>query len=409
MKILRLTHGIGLILFTTFLQGQTDSLNININTNKAIHQNDPEVKDVLDLLRKKGKTFDKADSNNIRKKPRFTVVPFVGYTLQTRLAAIVAGNVAFYSDQNALTNQSAISISMSYSQNNQIILPILSNIWTKRNKFNLLGNWRFYKYPEQTFGLGGNSKTGNKVKIDYNYFLFREAVLKKLHRSAYYAGIGYNLSYHTQIKQITSTSGAITDFDRYGRTASSISSGISGHFIFDNRGNTINPPKGSYVNFTGYAYSKILGSNDDWQSLILDMRKYISVGRAKNVFAVWSYAWFTYGGKVPYLDLPSTGWDAYSNTGRGYIQSRFKGKNLLYLEAEYRFRITKNGILGGVLFGNAQSVSDWPGNKFTVISPAGGAGLRIKLNKHSGTNLAIDYGIGMNGSGGLFLNVGEVF
>ena len=124
--------------------------------------------------------------------------------------------------------------------------------------------------------------------------------------------------------------------------------------------------------------------------------------------ALWNYNWFTFNSKAPYLDLPSTGWEVYP-LGRGYIQSRFRGPNLLYLEAEYRFRISRNGLFGGVVFTNAQSVSDWPGNKFTAIHPAVGTGIRIKLNKYSGTNLSIDYGVGLQGSRGLFINIGEVF
>ena len=64
-------------------------------------------------------------SSNRNGKPIITVVPFVGYTLQTRLAGIIAGNVAFYQDKDQETNQSVISISLSYSQNNQIIFPII--------------------------------------------------------------------------------------------------------------------------------------------------------------------------------------------------------------------------------------------------------------------------------------------
>ncbi len=81
----------------------------------------------------------------------------------------------------------------------------------------------------------------------------------------------------------------------------------------------------------------------------------------------------------------------------------------MYLEAEYRFGILKNGLLGGVVFTNAQSVTDWPSNKFTTIYPAAGAGIRIKLNRHSAANLSIDYAIGIGGSNGIFINLGEVF
>jgi hypothetical protein len=82
---------------------------------------------------------------------------------------------------------------------------------------------------------------------------------------------------------------------------------------------------------------------------------------------------------------------------------------MLYLESEYRFGITKNGLFGGVLFANAQSFSGAPSMRLQSVQPGAGAGIRIKLNKKSNTNIAIDYGFGTQGSQGLFVNVGEVF
>jgi len=57
------------------------------------------------------------------------------------------------------------------------------------------------------------------------------------------------------------------------------------------------------------------------------------------------------------------------------------------------FSITRNGLLGGVIFGNVESVPNSISDNIQSVIPAGGLGLRIKINKFSGTNLAIDYGI----------------
>jgi hypothetical protein len=61
------------------------------------------------------------------------------------------------------------------------------------------------------------------------------------------------------------------------------------------------------------------------------------------------------------------------------------------------------------LFANAQTLSGAPGTRLQAVQPAYGPGLRIKLNKVSRTNIAVDYGIGREGSKGLFINVGEIF
>jgi hypothetical protein len=82
---------------------------------------------------------------------------------------------------------------------------------------------------------------------------------------------------------------------------------------------------------------------------------------------------------------------------------------MVYGEAEYRYKITRNGLLGGVFFVNAESFSAAPGTQLQGIQPAFGPGLRLKLNKTSRTNICIDYGFGRQGSNGLFINVGEIF
>lgn len=407
MKFLKLNLLIYFFLLLSNLFSQVDSSILVLSKKDSLLNATNNGQDMIDVLGIK--RFGDNVSSNRNGKPIITVVPFVGYTLQTRLAGIIAGNVAFYQGKDQETNQSVISISLSYSQNNQIIFPIISNLWSRKNKFNFLGNWRYYKFPEQTFGLGGKKSDSDRTKLDYSYFIFKESVMIRFENSFYYAGLGYNLSYHLNIQEIKNANVLISDFEKYGNTKNSISSGISIITLFDNRGNTINPPKGLYLNITYSPFLKIFGSNNNWQSVVLDFRKYFKLGNSENVLAIWNYNWFTFNGKAPYLDLPSTGWDTYSNVGRGYIQSRLRGENLVYMEAEFRFKISNNGMFGGILFGNAQSVTNWPDNTFTDIYPAVGAGLRIKLNKDSGTNLSIDYGIGIKGSKGLFINLGEVF
>ena len=223
-----------------------------------------------------------------------------------------------------------------------------------------------------------------------------------------YVGVGYQLDNHWNVKEIDPTT--ITDFEKYGFNNSSRSSGLSVNFLFDNRRNSINPEGGFYSNVVLRQNMKWIGSDANWTGALIDIRKYISLSpTSKNMIALWSYNWLTLSGNPPYLDLPSNGWDTYSNTGRGYAQSRFRSKNFIDFEAEYRFGILSNGLLGGVVFGNLQAYSEVPSNSFQTIQPGYGAGLRVKFNKFSRTNICIDYGFGKNGSSGLFLNLGEVF
>jgi len=368
-------------------------------------------KDILDVLHIKSKHPQQQN-----KQFNFAVFPAIGYTLQTRLAAIVASNVAFYSDHNdsmphsdSAAKLSTIVSSIAYTQNNQIVLPIQNNIWTKGDKYNINGDWRISKYPQGTYGLGGNSAIDDDDLVHYSFARVYQTVLRKVSNN-FYAGLGYNLDYHWGIHE-DGIEGKETDFAKYGEATKTVSSGLTANLLYDDRENSINPSGGTYVNVILRNNYKFLGSDNNWQSLLVDVRKYVHFpAGSNNILAFWTYDWMVLKGTPPYLDLPSTAWDTYTNVGRGYIQGRFRSNQLLYLETEYRYGITRNGLLGGVVFVNGQSLSEWPGNyQFKYVQPAAGLGLRVKLNKVSKTNIDIDYGFGAQGSRGLFINIGEVF
>ena len=81
---------------------------------------------------------------------------------------------------------------------------------------------------------------------------------------------------------------------------------------------------------------------------------------------------------------------------------------MLYAEAEYRFDFTKNGLWGAVIFTNMQSYTEPKNNKFSYILPAVGAGLRLKFNKYSDSNITFDVAVGKE-SFNWYFNLNEVF
>ena len=390
-------------------------------------------KDVIDIIRKPltyilprrlkhpiVSDSTKQDSNKVF----FAFLPAVGYALQTGVTGIVAMNVSFFTSKKYKnTRLSSITCNPAFSLEHQVMIPIQSNIWLSKNKVNLLGDWRYYLYPTTTYGLGGQTSLENDNLVKYSFVRVYEQASKRIFHN-FYIGLGYGLDWHFGINQ-EDTSGLGTDFFKYNHGYGSkkrrtVSSGPMLNITYDSRDNTNNPRKGNYANIVFHSNMKAFGSNRTWQSLQIDLRKFVRLSRnGRHTLAFWSYNWFTFGGKAPYFDLPSTGWDTYSNTGRGYIQSRLRGTSFVYAETEYRVTITKNGLFGGVLFANAQSVADYnpqtinPTNlfatKFTTILPAAGLGIRIKINKVSRVNFALDYGWGLGGSHGFFFNLAEVF
>jgi hypothetical protein len=364
-----------------------------------------DIFDVIGSIFHESKKPGKVDS--VTSKPVISIIPAIGYTLQTGLAGTISGNVIFRLAPN--TRISTITVNPAYTQNKQVIVPIQSNIWSKNNKYDFIGDFRFYKYPQSSFGLGSNSDRDNENPLVYSFFRFHETVLRNI-TGNFYAGLGYIFDDRWNMYEKGQLNGKTSDYERYGPVSHAISTGITFSGLYDSRDNPINASRGFYTSLQYRDNYTFLGSTTAWRSLIVDVRKYFRFPESSdNVLAFWSYNWLVINGRPAYLDLPATGHDPGFTTGRGYIQGRFRGAQMVYLESEYRFKITRNGLLGGVAFVNGESFSAAPGTALQTVQPGFGAGLRVKLNKVSKTNIAIDYGFGREGSKGLFINVGEVF
>jgi len=337
-----------------------------------------------------------------------SVFPELAYALQTGFAVGLNANVSFTSPDPA-QNISVIITTPQYTQYKQVIIPVVANLWTKGNRYNIQTDWRYYNYSADNFGLGGYSPAQADDRLSYAYLRLYQTVMRQIVPNLS-VGIGYALDYHWRIQDENNTPQLNDDFAHYSATTQTVSSGPTFSVQYTTRRNPNNPQKGFFGNISVRPNLRALGSDHNWQSILADFRTYIPFPRnSRNILAFWNMNWLSFGGQAPYLDLPSTGWDTHSNMGRGYTQGRFRGRNLIYLETEYRVPLLNNGLIGGVVFANVQALSDWPTNRFDRLLPAGGLGLRIKVNKHSNLNFAFDYAVGIDGSRGVFLNLGEVF
>ena len=192
-----------------------------------------------------------------------------------------------------------------------------------------------------------------------------------------------------------------------------IISGLSFNASYDSRDNLVNPYKGIYANFNWRLNPEILGSKYNANLVSLEWRSYhgLSARNPRHLLAFWAMGNFSKYGKLPYLILPALGYDQRGRAGRGYTQGRFRGTNMVYTEAEYRFPLSScGGILGGVLFANVTSTTNPNLNEklFTYLAPGYGFGLRMMVDKKSRTNLQIDVGFGKK-SGGIFFGAAETF
>ncbi|MGZ3871275.1 MAG: BamA/TamA family outer membrane protein [Mucilaginibacter sp.] len=380
---------------------------VKLDTLTARNAGYQDQKDIGDVLTRLFHNKPTPVVDSITSRPEISIAPAIGYTLLSRFAVVLSGNAVFKTGPQSRI--STIIASTSYTQNKQFTLPVQTSIWSKDNTYNFVGEYQYYKYPQSSYGLGSNSNIQNVDPMDYSYFKFYQTALRHITGNLY-AGLGFIFDTHWNISDKGNLNGTPSDYTIYGKASRTVASGLTFNALLDSRDNGINPTKGGYAAIQYRDNYHFLGSSMPWRSLIVDLRKYFRFpDNSDNVLAFWSYDWIILSGKPGYLDLPSTQWDGNSATGRGYIQGRFRGAQMVYLEGEYRFKITRNGLLGGVVFLNGESFSAAPGTSLQRIQPGYGPGLRLKLNKTSNTNITVDYGFGRQGSNGLFIDVGEAF
>ncbi len=352
-----------------------------------------------------------------------------------------AASAGIYFGAPSTTGMSNAMITATYSSKNQLMFTAKSNVYLADNKWFLLGDQRLFFSSQPTYGLGtgpiANSLSssfevdGDDEEIEEGELM--EFNLIRLHQTAlcqvkpsFFLGVGYHLDIHFKIKDqlldLESDPQELTSHYTYSikhgfNPEKYTTSGISANAVYDSRDNVATPYTGRFAFLSFRAIPKLLGSTKNATSLWLEYRDYFSLSadNPRNVFAVWTYGNFTTSGKLPYMNLPALGWDQMGKSGRAYTQGRFRGFDLCYAEAEWRFPLElikrKPDLLGGVLFANVTTASNRDINEklFEYFKPAAGVGLRVLIQKQSRAHLAIDYGWGADGSGALFLNMNEYF
>lgn len=397
------------IVFFSIAPFSANSQQIPVNESEV---DTTDKKDLIDVFKSTFHYSPAKIQKRSRKKVYFSLLPTSGAVPGGGKALITSTTAGFYLGKRRNTSLSTVNFVPYLNFKGRYSVAFRDNIYTNKNLWNLQGETRFSLYPEYVYGSGLNNQPSDKLLISYKYIRFYQTVLKQI-KPYLLAGIGYNLDYHINIESIGDTM-ALDKFVGYEHGTAShqntLSSGITFNILYDSRNNSINPLPGAYLNVIYRVNPYFLGNgNNTWKSIYIDGRKYISLkGQKRHVLALWSYLWAALNNDVPFLDLPAIGYEPYQRSGRGIEQNRYRGKTMFYLEGEYRSDLRDDGLLGYVVFANANTASR-PGDlKFTGPHPAIGAGLRVKFNKRSNTNIAIDYAVS-KGYSTLILNLGEAF
>lgn len=183
---------------------------------------------------------------------------------------------------------------------------------------------------------------------------------------------------------------------------------LSGQFAFigfhDSRDDVRYPENGNYSEANVTFVPEWLGSVEGYHALELFANQYISPFQ-RQVLAMRAYGRFT-PSDTPYSGLSSLG---RRSDLRGYTTGENIAENLIALQAEYRWLLTRR--LGAVGFVGVSELYDGSiGNiNQDTFYPSAGLGLRYMLNEENKMNFRFDYAWGSRDERGFYIGVGEAF
>lgn len=336
--------------------------------------------------------------DSVQKKVTFLWFPLILYAPETRLA-FGAGETFIFktSRKDSLTNPSKISGTELYTLNKQLLLTLTSDLYTSSNKYHIISNIGFLRFPNSFYGIGNNTDKTYE-RYDALFIDSKNSFERKISKN-FYAGIAQNYRYLDMISYLSY--GEFAKKNIPGEEGGNVS-GFGLNASFDNRNNVFFPSKGNYLKFSWMLYDKAFGSNYNFRNYTIDFRKYINVYK-ENILALQLYA-ENGNGYIPFHMLSMMGGPQLM---RGFFQGRFRDKKLAAFQAEARIPIWS--IFSLTAFGSIGEVSPKI-NRFTLkgIKLTGGAGIRMRLLEKQKINMRIDAGFGKD-SYGIYVDFSEAF
>lgn len=329
--------------------------------------------------------------------------PIIAYSPETHWqfgASNVLVGFAKKDTNNRLSEIRAVSFITSLKQYGLIVEHAL---YSNKDKWFLLGLLKTQSFPLSFHGIGYNSPKEKIAVVDAFAFNWRERFLRKLSGN-FYLGLELDFQSLSRVNFKSYTNDPLllkpTGYTGYHNFGAGV--GI----LFDNRHNILNVRKGFFAEIAVLNYRKSFGGSGNFNSVFTDVRYFYPV-RKRNVIALQSIGQFTLG-DAPFNQYALMGGEMMM---RGYYLGRFRDKNYLSFQGEYRMLplsfAKKFGVAffaaAGAIYDNTTSLNA------QYLKSAAGAGVHYLLFPKKDIWTRIDFAVNNEGGGGVYLSMGCAF
>jgi hypothetical protein len=330
-------------------------------------------------------------------------LPVVYYTPETRWGFGLAGLAAFrLPNEPRHSRSSQLQLGAVYTQEKQLLLYLPYVLFAKDESYWAYGEIGYYRYTYFYYGNGNEDLQPEGELYDVNFPRLRLHALRKL-APGWYLGGHYWLDVFDI--QNTQPGGLLASKQREitGRNGGIIS-GPGLISIYDRRNDFNSPTRGYYAEALFQVNAPWTGSTFNYTRTSLDLRGFLPIWpQQEHVLAGQIYADLT-SGAPPFNALALLGGPKRM---RGYYEGRYRARNLLGGQMEYRahlfWRLGATAfVAGGAVF------EQWEELSREVLRYTWGGGLRVRISQADRINVRFDVGIA-EGTPAYYLTVGEAF
>ncbi|MEN8193744.1 MAG: BamA/TamA family outer membrane protein [Bacteroidota bacterium] len=324
--------------------------------------------------------------------------PFIFYTPEVNFAFGAGGIAYFRTSMKKGTRPSKIISSAYYSINDQYLVSLTPSVFFNRNRNEASSEIYFEKKIDEFYGIGNNSSEISTPDYQYENFSvsarIKQEFLGKLKVVAVYEFMNY---YIADIRENPYLNNDVI----YGSDGG-VNSGLGYGITLDNRNNIFYPSHGTLLEFNAVYFASVFGSDYNFDRYIFDLRYYRALSKNNDIIALQGYAAHTIGSS-PFYALPKLGGQ---HMMRGYYEGRYRDKN--YLTAQIEYRKTLLNRINFILFlGFGDVGKDLNDFSLPKLKYSFGGGLRYVLDENEKLNIRVDIGYG--DSVGFYFGVEEAF
>jgi outer membrane protein assembly factor BamA len=324
----------------------------------------------------------------------WVLLPVAFYTPETGIGG--GGVVGRYVRLDRAVETSSLLTAMTVTVRGQRVIETIPELYLGGGT-RIAGNLRYQHYPDVFYGVGPD--TPETLAEDYTpRVLDLRGSFQRPVRPGFRLGVAARFRNE---KLISLEEGGLLDGGTIGGSDGGRAVGLGLIGTWDTRDNRFSPRSGGFVEASWVLYDGALGSDFDFQRVMVDGRKFLALGE-RSTLGFQGYVEST-PGAAPFSLLPLLGG---TERMRGYREGRFRDRALVTAQTEVRFPIWWR--FGGVAFvGMGDVAPRFSDLDISALELAGGAGLRFRLTRE-GVTIRGDYAIGEEG-GQLYLTIGHSF